>query len=64
MITVNTDTLLVHSDDDQFTIPTYGGATYNYNVDCDDDGTDDLTAEIGNATCTYGSAGHLYSPDQ
>lgn len=39
-----------------FTIPTRGGG-YNYNVDCDNDSTDDFTAQAGDVTCTYPAAG-------
>ncbi|MEN8241641.1 MAG: BspA family leucine-rich repeat surface protein, partial [Chloroflexota bacterium] len=45
------------SSDLEFTIPTYDGETYNYNVDCDNDGTDDATAQTGKYTCNYGAAG-------
>ncbi len=40
-----------------FTIPTYSGETYNYNVDCDDDGTYEATGVTGDYTCTYASDG-------
>lgn len=40
----------------QFTIPTTGGG-YNYNVDCNNDGTNEATAQTGDYTCSYGSAG-------
>src|SRR4029079_12260031 len=40
----------------QFRIPTAGGG-YNYNVDCNNDGTNDATAQTGDYTCTYGAAG-------
>ena len=55
VITVKTDNL-GSSADTQFTIPTTGGG-YNYNVDCNDDGTDEATAQTGNYTCNYASAG-------
>jgi len=55
VITVKTDNPGT-SGPNQFTIPTTGGG-YNYNVDCDNDGTDDLINQTGNATCTYSSAG-------
>ena len=56
VITVNTDNPGTSSNT-QFTIPTYSGETYNYNVDCNDDGTDEATGLSGNYTCNYGSAG-------
>jgi surface protein len=40
----------------QFTIPTTGGG-YNYNVDCNNDGFDEATAQTGDYTCTYTVAG-------
>lgn len=55
VITVKTDNV-GSSNDDQFTIPTTGSG-YNYNVDCNNDGTDEATGQTGNYTCTYGSAG-------
>ena len=42
------------STDYQFTIPTYSGETYNYNVDCNNDGTDEATGVTGDYTCDYG----------
>ena len=45
------------SSDYQFTIPTYPGESYNYNVDCDNDGEDEATAQMGDYTCTYASTG-------
>jgi len=56
VITVKTDNPGTSSDT-QFTIPTYLGETYNYNVDCDNDSTDEVTGATGNYTCTYPSAG-------
>ena len=44
------------SADNQFTIPTTGGG-YNYNVDCDNDGSNEATAQTGNYTCNYGAPG-------
>lgn len=42
----------------QFTIPaTTSGIAPNYNVDCNDDGTIDITAATAAATCTYPVAG-------
>jgi surface protein len=54
MITVKTDNEGT-SLDDEFTIPTTGSG-YNYNVDCDDDGTDEATGVTGDYTCDYGTA--------
>ena len=56
VITVKTNNTGV-SNSTSFTIPTYSGSTYNYNVDCNDDGVADLTGQTGNATCTYTTAG-------
>ncbi len=55
VITVKTDNV-GSSSNTQFTIPTYGSG-YNYNVDCDNDGTDEATTQTGNYTCSYASAG-------
>lgn len=55
VITVKTDNQ-GPSSDTQFTIPTFG-AGYNYNVDCNNDGSDEITGATGNVTCEYGSAG-------
>jgi len=41
------------SANDQFIIPTAAGGGYNYNVDCDNDGTDEFTAQTGNVTCNF-----------
>ena len=43
------------SNNDQFTIPTFGTATYDYTVDWGD-GSDD-TGQLGNITHTYAAAG-------
>jgi surface protein len=53
VITVKTDNPGI-STDTQFTIPTVGSG-YNYNVDCDNDGTDEVSAQTGNYTCDYGT---------
>ena len=46
------------SADSEFNISTYPTETYNYNVDCDNDGTDEATAVNGDYTCSsYESAG-------
>jgi uncharacterized repeat protein (TIGR02543 family) len=59
VITVQTDndTYGRGSSDVQFRIPTYSGATYNYNVDCNNDGINEATAQTGNYTCNYAAAG-------
>lgn len=44
------------SNSTQFTIPTTGSG-YNYNVDCNNDDTLEATAQTGDYTCTYGTAG-------
>lgn len=56
IITVKTDNAGT-SGSTQFTIPTFGGETYNYNVDCDNNGTNEATAQTGDYTCSYGVAG-------
>jgi len=53
VITVNTDNP-GSSLSWQFTIPTYSGSTYNYNVDCDNDGWFEATGQTGDYTCDYG----------
>ena len=40
-----------------FTIPTAAGSTYNYDVDCDNDGTFEATGQTGDYTCSYPSVG-------
>ena len=56
VITVKTDNLSTGSSNStQFTIPTYAGETYNYNVDCDNDGSDEATGQTGSYTCDYGT---------
>ncbi len=56
VITIKTDNYGISSDT-QFTIPTHSGETYNYNVDCDNDGTDDATGVTDSYTCNYTAAG-------
>ncbi len=56
VITVKTDNPGVSSNT-QFVIPTYPGETYNYNVDCNNDGVNEATANTGNYTCNYPAAG-------
>ncbi len=55
IITVQTDNAGT-STDTQFTIPTTGTG-YNYNVDCDNNGSIEATVQTGNYTCNYGAAG-------
>ena len=57
MITVKTDNVSGGSGDNQFIIPTSSGETYNYNVDCDNDGTNEAVGQTGDYTCTYAEAG-------
>jgi surface protein len=45
------------SSNTQFRIPTYSQETYNYNVDCDNDGTYEATWQTGDYTCNYALAG-------
>ncbi len=44
------------SGNNQFTIPTTSTG-YNYTVDCNNDGTPELTNQTGDATCTFGAPG-------
>ena len=55
VITVKTDNPGTSSDI-QFTIPT-SGIEYDYNVDCDNDGTNDITGATDDTTCNYATAG-------
>ena len=55
VITVKTDNAGT-STSTQFTIPTTGTG-YDYNVDCDKDGVNEVTGASGNTTCTYAAAG-------
>lgn len=55
VITVKTDNT-GGSADTEMLIPTPGG-TYNYNIDCNDDGSDEATGVTGNYTCDYGATG-------
>lgn len=62
VITIKTDNEGASSDT-QFTIPTYSdeeysdGEAYNYNVDCDNDGTNEVTGASGDYTCSYDTIG-------
>ena len=47
----------VSSADKRFTIPTNATETYNYDVDCDDDGVWDTTGISGDYTCIYTVSG-------
>ncbi len=47
------------SGDAQFTIPTYPGETYDYNVDCNDDGSDEATGVTGEYICDYSGLGGI-----
>ena len=44
------------SADTAFMTPISGG-DYNYNVDCNNDGTDEFTAQTGNVTCDFSALG-------
>ncbi len=55
VITVKTDNAGT-SLGTQFTIRTFGSG-YNYNVDCNNDGSNELTGQTGAATCDYSTAG-------
>ena len=56
VITVKTDNA-GSSTGTQFTIPTYSGGTYDYNVDCNNDGVNEASAQAGDYTCSYAAAG-------
>ena len=56
IITVETNNTGTSSDT-EFTIPAALGESYNYNVDCDNDGVDEATGVTGDYTCSYDSAG-------
>jgi surface protein len=58
VITVKTDNFGI-SDNNEFTIPTISGETYNYNynVDCNNDGIDEASAITGDYTCSYDEEG-------
>ena len=56
VITVKTDNEGI-SADNQFTIPTYQFDIYNYSVDCDNDGSDEVTGATGDYTCEYAAPG-------
>jgi len=56
VITIKTDNP-GDSTDLQFNIPTKSGLTYNYNVDCNNDGIDEITEATGDYLCSYASAG-------
>jgi len=45
------------SDNESVVIPTYPSISYDYDVDCDNDGVFEQTGVTGDATCTYASAG-------
>jgi len=46
------------SSDTQVTIPVNPNFTYDYDIDCDDDGTFEMTGATTSYTCTYPSAGN------
>jgi hypothetical protein len=56
VITVQSD-LPGTSSNTQFTIPTNPYYTYNYNVDCDNDGSFEVTGQTGDYTCSFATAG-------
>ncbi len=55
VITVKTDNTGISSNV-QFTLPTTGSG-YNYNIDCNNDGSDEATAQTGDYTCDYTGLG-------
>ncbi len=55
---INDFVIKIHTDsNNQFKIPTDPNYTYNYNIDCDDDGTLEATGVTGDYTCSYPDAG-------
>ena len=55
VITIKTDNAGT-STSTQFTIPTTGTG-YDYNVDCNNDGVNEASAQTGDYTCNYAAAG-------
>jgi len=55
VITVKTDNTGA-STDTQFVLPTFDN-TNNYNIDCNNDGVDEATAQTSSYICDYGPAG-------
>ena len=53
---ITIDTTLATVGPTQFTIPTTGTG-YNYTVDCDNDGTHEVTGQTGNYTCNFAAPG-------
>ena len=50
-------TVKVYDSVPQFIIPTYSGEIYNYDVDCDSDGINEITGQTGDYICNYPSGG-------
>ncbi|MEE4195683.1 MAG: BspA family leucine-rich repeat surface protein, partial [Anaerolineae bacterium] len=60
VITVDTDAyhwMLGNLDSTDFWIPTVAGETYNYNIDCDNDGINDAEGVTGYYVCEYPTPG-------
>jgi hypothetical protein len=55
-IKVKTDNTGI-TPNDQFKITTQTGLTYNYRIDCNDDGTDEATGVSGDYICDYSTLG-------
>ena len=53
VIKVQTDNVESGESTNTFTIPTNQDLVYSYDVDCDDDGSYEITGQTGDATCTY-----------
>ncbi len=53
IIKVQTDNVEGPGSTNTFTIPTKEGLTYDYEVDCDNDGTYEVDGQTSDATCTY-----------
>ena len=56
VIKIKTDNVGI-TDNDKFKISTISFLNYNYNVDCNNDGTDEMTAATGDYVCDYGLTG-------
>ena len=57
IITIKTDNGGCSACSNAFTIPTVSSATQSYNVDCNNDGVNEVNDTSGNYTCNYNSAG-------
>lgn len=60
VITVKTDNT-GFSEDDEFYIPTHSGSSYDYSVDCEDDGIFETTTATGYYICDYSGSPDTYT---